>query len=130
MPADVSPPLRLPWWGALLTLVTAGALLLGPLWDDAAGENPLHRAPGPDWQAIQRLGLPTVMVLASVAVALALPRRPLVGALALGVFGYAVLRAPDPLQLWFLPALLVTAAAYVVGVVAAWRRRPGIAAQV
>lgn len=110
--------------------MTAGALLLGPLWDDATGENPLHRPPGPDFQAILRLGLPTVMVMASLAVALSVPRRPLVGALALAVFGYAVLRAPEPLQLWFLPALVLTAGGYLLGALTAWRARAAAPAQV
>lgn len=107
---------RLPWVAVLLTLATAVVLLLGPLWTTAAGENPLERPRGVDLQAVLRLALPTVMVLASVAVALGDRRRWWLGALGLAIFGYAVAQAPAPLQLWFVPALVLTAVAYVVTV--------------
>lgn len=99
-----------------LTLLTAGVLLLGPLWDDPRGENPLERPSGVDWDAVLMLGLPTLMVAASLVVALALPRHRLVAGLAALAFGYAVLRAPDLLTVWFLPALVLTAAGFGLGV--------------
>lgn len=105
---------RLPWVAVLLTLATAVVLMLGPLWSSAEGENPLERPPGVDVDAVLLLGLPTVVVLASLAVALAGRERRVVGALALLVLGYAVLRAPAPLPVWFLPSLLATAAGYAV----------------
>jgi hypothetical protein len=105
---------RLPWIAVLLTLATAVVLMLGPLWSSAEGENPLERPPGVDVDAVLLLGLPTVVVLASLAVALAGRERRVVGALALLVLGYAVLRAPAPLPVWFLPSLLATAAGYAV----------------
>ncbi|SOC54423.1 hypothetical protein [Ornithinimicrobium cerasi] len=105
---------RLPWLAVLLTLATAVVLLLGPLWSTAEGENPLERPSGVDLDAVLLLGLPTVVVLASLAVALAGRRRLVIGALALLVLGYAVLRAPAPLPVWFLPSLLATAGGYAV----------------
>ena len=124
---------RLPWLAVLATLATAVVLLFGPLWDDAAGENPLLRPPGPDWEAILRLGLPTVMVLGSLVAALALPRRRLVAGLGVLLFGYAVLWAPQPFAvrepgsldvlLWFAPALALTALGYLLDLHDAWRRR-------
>ena len=103
---------RLPWVAALLTLATAVVLLLGPLWTTAEGENPLERPSGVDWDAVLRLGLPTVVVLASLAVALAGRRRLLLGGVALLVMAYAVLRAPAALTPWFLPGLLAVTAGY------------------
>lgn len=114
---------RVPWLAVLVTLTTAALLLLGPLWDDARGENPLLRAPGPDWAAILRLGLPTVMVAASLVVALTLPERPLVAAVALLAFGFVVVQAPGTLSLWFLPALLLAVAGWVLAVVDRGRAR-------
>lgn len=128
-------PRRLPWVAVLATLATAVLLLFGPLWDDAAGENPLQRPPGPDWDVLLRLGLPTVVVAASLVVALALPRNLLVAVLGLLLFGYAVLWAPAPLAarepgsldvlLWFLPALALTAAGLGLGAYDRWRGRSG-----
>lgn len=114
MPALVR---RLPWVAVLLTVVTAAVLLLGPLWDDARDENPLDRPDGVAWDQVLQLALPTVMVAGALLVALALPRRlglAVVGAL---VFGGAVVVAPAPLPLSFLPALVLTVAA--VGLAAA-----------
>lgn len=141
MPSTAVPPrLRLPWIAVLLTLATATVLLFGRLWDDAQGENPLARPTGPDWSAILALGLPTVMVAASTVVALALPRRMLLAGLAIALFGYAVLWAPGPflerepgsldLLLWFVPALALTVAGFVLALHARWRhrRRGGTAA--
>lgn len=105
---------RVPWLAALLTLATAVVLLFGPLWTTAEGENPLERPSGVDWEALLRLGMPTVVVLASLAVALAGRRRRLLGGVALLVLGYAVLRAPAPLPVWFVPGLLATTAGYAV----------------
>lgn len=105
---------RLPWIAVLVTLGTAAALLLGPLWDDARDENPLLRPSGPDWEAILRLGLPTIIVAASVLVALALPRHLLLGAAALVFLVYAVVQAPGVLTLWFLPALVLTGVAWAL----------------
>lgn len=107
------------WIGALITLVTAAILLFGPLWDSALGENPLERDPDPDVTAVLRLALPTVIVMASITVAICAGRWRVVGAVALVVTGYAVWRAPEPLSWWFLPGLLVTAAGYAVSL-----RRP------
>lgn len=116
---------RLAWIAALITLGTAAILLFGPLWDSAAGENPLERAPDPDITAILRLALPTVIVMASVAVAVCAGRWRIVGGVALLLMGYAVWQAPAPLPLWFLPGLVVTALGYAV----ALRRslHPGVA---
>ena len=105
---------RLAWIGALVTFVTAAVLLFGPLWDSAVGENPLDRDPDPDITAVLRLALPTVIVMASVAVALCAGRWRVAGAVALLLMGYAVWEAPEPLPLWFLPGLLVTALGYAV----------------
>ena len=44
-------------------VLLCAVVLFGPLWDTAAGENPLLRPPGPDYEAIVRLGLPTLAVL-------------------------------------------------------------------
>lgn len=115
---------RLPWVAVLVTLATAVLVLFGPLWDDARGENPLDRPSGVDWEALLRLGLPTVMVAAALLVALALPRRPVVAGLGVLIFGYAVVQAPAPLPLWFLPALVLTVVAFGLGAVRAWRGRP------
>lgn len=41
-------------------LAGCAALLFGPLWDTAAGDNPLLRPPGPDYGVIIRLGMPTL----------------------------------------------------------------------
>lgn len=117
---------RLPWIAALVSLGTAAILLFGPLWDDARDENPLLRAAGPDWEAILRLGLPTVIVAASMVLALALPRRILVGGLALLVLGYAVVRAPGTLSLWFVPALLLSAVAWGLATSHVLRDRRGL----
>jgi hypothetical protein len=105
---------RLPWLAVLLTLATAVVLLFGPLWTTAEGENPLERPSGVDWDAVLRLGMPTVVVLASLGVALAGRRHRLIGGVALLVLGYAVLRAPSPLPVWFVPSLLATTAGYAV----------------
>lgn len=109
---------RLPWVAVLLTLATAVVWLLGPGWSTAEGENPLERPPGIDLPAVLLLALPTVMVLAAVAVALGDRRRWWLGALGLAVFGVALLQAPAPLPLWFGPALAVTAVAYVLTLLA------------
>lgn len=114
---------RLPWIAVLVTLGTAAVLLLGPLWDDARDENPLLRPSGPDWEAILRLGLPTLIVAASVVVALALPRRLLLGAAALLVALVAVVQAPGMLTVWFLPALVLTAVAWALTANDVLRRR-------
>lgn len=114
---------RLPWVAVLVTLATAAVLLFGPLWDDARDENPLLRPPGPDWDAILTLGLPTVMVAAALGVALALPRHVLAGALGLVVLGYAVVRAPGTMTAWFLPALGITAVAWALAARDLLRRR-------
>lgn len=105
---------RLAWVGALISLATAAILLFGPLWDSAVGENPLERDPDPDLGAVLRLALPTVVVLASIAVALCAGRWRVAGAVALVIMGYAIWRAPDPLPVWFVPGLLVTALGYAV----------------
>lgn len=110
---------RLAWVGALVTLSAAAVLLLGPLWDSAVGENPLERDPDLDLTAVLRLALPTVVVMAAVAVALSVGRSRVVGGAALLVMGAAVVLAPSPLPLWFAPGLAVTAAGYAVGL------RPG-----
>lgn len=123
LPADHPVPAitwreRLPWIAVLVTLATAVVVLLGPLWSTAAGENPLERpsfANDPEaLTRVLRLALPTVMVLASVAVALGDRRRWWLGALGLLVFGYAVLVAPAPLPVWFVPSLVLTGLAYVL----------------
>ena len=105
---------RLAWLGALLCLVGAGALLFGPLWDSAVGENPLDRDPDPDITAVLRLALPTVIVMGAVVVAVCAGRWRVAGAVSLLVMGYAVWQAPAPLPLWFLPGLVVTALGYAV----------------
>ena len=105
---------RLAWAGVLVTLVTAALLLFGPLWDSAVGENPLERDPDPDVTAVLRLALPTVVTMSSLAVALCAGRWRVAGAVALLVMGFAVWRTPEPLPLWFLPGLLVSAVGYVV----------------
>lgn len=103
---------RLAWIGALVTLATAAVLLFGPLWDSALGENPLDRPPDPDITAVLRLALPTVIVMAALAVALCAGRWRVAGAVALLLMGYAVWAAPAPLPLWFLPGLLLTLVGY------------------
>lgn len=110
---------RLAWVGALVSLAAAAILLLGPLWDSAVGENPLERDPDLDLTAVLRLALPTVVVMAAVGVALSTGRSRVAGGAALLVMGAAVLLAPSPLPLWFVPGLVVTAAGYAV----ALRRR-------
>lgn len=111
MPRPV--PLLLPWVAVLATVVTAGLLLLGPLWDTAEGENPLTR-PDPALADVLRLALPTVLVALTVAVAMLLPRRRVAAGATLLALGVVVLLAPAPLPLWFAPALLLTAAGYAV----------------
>ena len=111
MPRPV--PLLLPWAAVLVTLATAGLLLLGPLWDTAEGENPLTR-PDPALADVLRLALPTVLVALAVAVAMLLPRRRAAAGVVLLVLAVAVLLAPSPLPLWFAPALLLTAVGYAV----------------
>lgn len=111
---------RLAWAGMLLTLVAAAVLLFGPLWDSAVGENPLKRPPDPDITAVLRLALPTVIVMAAVAVALCAGRWRVGGGVALLVMAYAVWAAPAPLPLWFLPGAVVTGLGYAV---ASWRSR-------
>ena len=59
----------------LLTLATSVVLLLGPLWTTAEGENPLERPPGVDYDAVLRLGLPTIAVAVAVLLAFAVGRR-------------------------------------------------------
>jgi hypothetical protein len=66
---------RLPWIVVLLTLATSVVLLLGPLWTTAEGENPLERPPGVDYDAVLRLGLPTIAVAVAVVLAFAVGRR-------------------------------------------------------
>lgn len=105
---------RLPWVALLLTVVTAAILLFGPLWDDPRDENPLDRPSGVAWDLVLPLGLPTLMVAGALLVALALPRSLSLAAAGLLVFGGAVLVAPWPLPVWFLPALVTTAAAVVL----------------
>ncbi|WP_151523374.1 hypothetical protein [Serinicoccus kebangsaanensis] len=53
---------------SLLVIVVAvsAVLLFGPLWDSAEGENPLTRPPEPDYGAVLRLALPTLLVAAVV----------------------------------------------------------------
>lgn len=117
---------RLPWVAVLVTLATAVVLLFGPLWTTSVGENPLDRPSfAKDPQSVEkvlRLALPTVMVLASCAVALAGRARPGLAVAALLLFGYAVWQAPAPLPLWFAPALLLTAGS-LVWVLVGERRR-------
>ena len=110
----------LPWAALLLTVLTAAVLLLGPLWDDARGENPLDRPSGVAWELVLRLSLPTLMVAGALLVALALPRSVGLAAAGLLVFGVALGAAPAPLVWWFLPALVLTAVA--VGL-AFWQQR-------
>lgn len=105
---------RLTWVGALVTLAAAAALLFGPLWDSAVGENPLTRDPDPDLTAVLRLALPTAVVLAAVVVAISGGRSRVAGGAALVVMGLAVWQAPAPLPAWFLPGLVLTAAGYAV----------------
>lgn len=107
---------RLPWLAVLVALATAVVLLFGPLWSTAEGENPLERASGVDYGAVLRLGLPTVIVLASLGVALAGRPHRWFGALALLVLGYAVVVAPSPVGLSFAPAALLTLLGYAVTV--------------
>lgn len=105
---------RLPWVAVLLTLATAVAWLLGPGWSTAEGENPLERPTGIDLPAVLRLALPTVMSLGAVVVALGDRRRWWLGVLGLVAFGVALLVAPAPLPLWFAPAGVLTAVAFVL----------------
>ena len=105
---------RLAWVGALVTLVASAVLLFGPLWDSAVGENPLARDSGPDYTAVLRLALPTVITLASLAVALCAGSWRVIGGVALVVMGVAVWFVPGSLSLWFVPGLVVTAVGYAV----------------
>ncbi|MGC5584772.1 hypothetical protein [Ornithinimicrobium sp. W1665] len=107
--------LLLPWTAVLVTVGTAGVLLLGPLWDTAEGENPLTR-PDPAVADVLRLAVPTLVVALTVAVALLLPRRRVLAGVVLVALLALVLTAPTPLPLWFAPALVLTAAGYVVAV--------------
>lgn len=109
------PFLLLPWIAVLATVVTAGVLLLGPLWDSAEGENPMTR-PDPELADVLRLALPTVVVALTVVVAMLLPRRRVAAGVALATLVVVVLLAPPPLPPWFAPALLLTAAGYAVSV--------------
>lgn len=59
-----------------MTLAAAAVVLFGPLWDSAVGENPLERESGIDLWVVVGLGLPTVVVLGTLCVALALGRWP------------------------------------------------------
>jgi hypothetical protein len=102
----------LPWVAVLFALATAVMLLFGPLWADVTGENPLLRDPGPDYRAVLRLGLPTVVVAATLGVALALPARRWWAGVVLVLLAAVVLTAPEPLTLWFGPALVLTAAGW------------------
>lgn len=111
---------RLPWLALLLTVVTAAVLLFGPLWDDARDENPLDRPDGVAWEQVLQLALPTVMVAGALLVALALPRSLALAVVGVLVFGGAVLAAPAPLPLSFLPALVLSAAAVAL---AFWQHR-------
>lgn len=111
---------RLPWAALALTVLTAAFLLFGPLWDDARDENPLDRPSGVAWEQVLQLSLPTVMVAGALLVALALPRRVGLAATGLVVFAAALVAAPAPLPVWFLPALVVTVAAAAV---AFWQQR-------
>ena len=91
MPRPV--PLLLPWVAVLATVVTAGLLLLGPLWDTAEGENPLTR-PDPALADVLRLALPTVLVALTVAVAMLLPRRRAAAGVVLLVLAVALTMVP------------------------------------
>ena len=55
-------------------LLASAFLLLGPWWDTAAGENPLTRPPGPDYAAVLRLSLPTLVLAAAVTALLVASR--------------------------------------------------------
>ena len=67
-------PRRLALALLLGVLLVSAVLLLGPWWDTAAGENPLTRPPGPDYGAVLRLSLPTLLVAATVGVVLVASR--------------------------------------------------------
>lgn len=110
---------RLSWVALTLTLLTAAALLFGPLWDDARDENPLDRPSGVAWDLVLQLSLPTLMVAGALLVSLALPRSPGLAVVGVLLFGGALVVAPAPLPIWFLPALVVTAAAVLL---AFWQR--------
>lgn len=103
---------KLPWIAVLVTLAAAVVLLFGPLWTTSVGENPLDRRGGVDYGLVLRLGLPTVMVLASLGAAIAGRRHRVIGAAALLVFGYAVWSAPLPLPGWFVPGLVLSVLGY------------------
>ena len=109
---------RLPWIAVLVTLATAVVVLFGPLWSTALGENPLERpsfADDPEAiTTVTRLALPTVMVFASVLVALGDRGRWWWGVLGLAAFTATVVLAPSPLPLWFAPALVVTTVGFVL----------------
>lgn len=111
---------RLPWVALTLALVTAAVLLFGPLWDDARDENPLDRPSGVAWDSVLQLSLPTLMVAGALLVALALPRSLGLAVVGVLIFGGALVAAPAPLPIWFLPALVVTAAAVLL---AFWQQR-------
>lgn len=117
MPALVR---RLPWVALLLTVLTAAVLLFGPLWDDARDENPLDRPSGVAWEQVLQLSLPTVMVAGALLVALALPRSVVLAGGGVLVFAAALVAAPAPVPVWFLPALVVTVAAVAL---AFWQQR-------
>lgn len=103
-----------------LTVLTATLLLFGPLWDDPRGENPLERPRGVAWEQVLQLSLPTVMVAGALLVALALPHSVALAGAGVLVFTVALVVAPAPLPVWFLPALVVTAAAVAL---AFWQQR-------
>ncbi|PZU42609.1 MAG: hypothetical protein DI571_11060 [Arsenicicoccus sp.] len=56
-------------------LLVAAALLFGPWWDTAHGENPLTRPSGPDYAAVLRLSLPTLGVAVLVGLVVVASRR-------------------------------------------------------
>lgn len=111
----------------LVTLATAAAWLLGPGWSTAEGENPLERPQGIDVPAVLLLALPTLLVLATVLVALGERRRWWLGVIGLAGLGVLLLLAPAPLPLWFAPAAVLTVVAFAVSLSGTSRpeSRPG-----
>lgn len=66
---------HLPWWVLVVALTGCAVALFGPLWSTAAGENPLERAPGPDYAAIVALSVPTLVMAVLVPVTALWARR-------------------------------------------------------